>query len=87
MFPRRCVARRPCGRCPIRCFACATRSERARGVGGRARFERLCHGFAGAFANIDDCARFAAAPGYMSFMLAVRFLTDHLLGDVYFKVA
>ena len=23
----------------------------------------------------------------MSFMLAVRFLTDHLLGDVYFKVA
>ena len=51
------------------------------------RFERLCHGFAGAFANIDDCARFAAAPGYMSFMLAVRFLTDHLLGDVYFKVA
>lgn len=51
------------------------------------RFERLCDGFATTFANIDDCARFAAAPSYMSFMLAVRFLTDHLLGDVYFKVA
>ncbi len=46
-----------------------------------------CDGFTGAFPAIDDCARFAASPAYMSFMLAVRFLTDHLLGDIYFKVA
>lgn len=51
------------------------------------RFEQLCQGFAGAFPSIDDCARYAAAPGYMSFMLGVRFLADHLRGDVYFKVA
>lgn len=51
------------------------------------RFERLCAGFAGAFRGIDDVHRYAAAPSYMSFMLAVRFLSDHLQGDVYFKVA
>ena len=51
------------------------------------RFELLCHGFAAAFPSIDDCARYAAAPAYMSFMLGVRFLADHLRGDVYFKVA
>jgi hypothetical protein len=28
-----------------------------------------------------------AAPCYVSFMLGVRFLTDHLSGDVYFKVS
>jgi aminoglycoside phosphotransferase (APT) family kinase protein len=28
-----------------------------------------------------------AAPGYVTFMLAVRFLMDHLRGDQYFKVA
>lgn len=53
----------------------------------RDRFQPLCEGFAAAFDGIDDCARFAAAPAYMSFMLAVRFLTDHLRDDVYFKVA
>lgn len=52
-----------------------------------ARFERLCAGFVGAFRGIDDIDRYAAAPSYMSFMLAVRFLADHLQGDVYFKVA
>lgn len=51
------------------------------------RFEQLCSGFAGAFRGIDDIDRYAAAPSYMSFMLAVRFLADHLQGDVYFKVA
>lgn len=51
------------------------------------RFELLCQGFAAAYPAIDDCARYAAAPGYMSFMLGVRFLADHLRGDVYFKVA
>ena len=35
---------------------------------------------------MDDIERYAAAPAYMSFMLSVRFLTDHLEGDVYFKV-
>lgn len=50
------------------------------------RFVRLCRGFARTFRAIDDVSRFAAAPAYMSFMLAVRFLADHLQGDVYFKV-
>ena len=51
-----------------------------------ARFEPLCQGFFSAFGKIEDVARYAAAPAYMSFMLAVRFLTDHLENDVYFKV-
>ena len=51
------------------------------------RFERLCRGFAAAFGALDDVDRYAAAPAYMSFMLAVRFLADHLQGDAYFKVA
>ena len=51
------------------------------------RFERLCRGFAAAFPALDDVDRYASAPAYMSFMLAVRFLTDHLRGDIYFKVA
>ena len=50
-------------------------------------FEQLCQGFAAAFPQIDDPARYANAPAHMSFMLAVRFLTDHLAGDRYFKVA
>ena len=52
----------------------------------RRRFERLVRGFVGAFGTVDDIDRFATAPAYMSFMLAVRFLADHLGGDVYFKV-
>ena len=51
------------------------------------RFERLCRGFTAAFPALDEVDRYAAAPAYMSFMLAVRFLTDHLRGDVYFKVS
>ena len=31
--------------------------------------------------------RFSSAPAYMSFMLGVRFLVDHLSDDVYFKVS
>ena len=54
------------------------------------RFERLCAGFAASyglqFGAGDDAQRFATAPAYMSFMLAVRFLTDHIEGDRYFKV-
>ena len=52
----------------------------------RTRFERLARGFASAFGTLDDIDRYAMAPAYMSFMLAVRFLADHLAGDVYFKV-
>ena len=52
----------------------------------RSRFEPLAEGFFSAFGPVDDVARYAAAPAYMSFMLSVRFLTDHLEGDVYFKV-
>ena len=54
------------------------------------RFERLCAGFAAGygpqFGAGDNAQRFATAPAYMSFMLAVRFLTDHIEGDRYFKV-
>ena len=54
----------------------------------RERVERVMNGFARSFqisrAEIDSYAR---APGHMSFMLGVRFLTDHLLGDQYFKVS
>ena len=52
----------------------------------RTRFEVLSEAFFSAFGAVDDVDRYAAAPAYMSFMLSVRFLTDHLLGDVYFKV-
>ena len=55
-----------------------------------AGFEDLCGGFADAYGTEfgagDDVQRFAAAPAYMSLMLAVRFLTDHMEGDLYFKV-
>jgi Ser/Thr protein kinase RdoA (MazF antagonist) len=34
--------------------------------------------------NVADCV---AAPSYVTLMLAVRFLTDHLSGDCYFRVA
>ena len=52
----------------------------------RARFESLSQGFFSAFGPVDDVGHYAAAPAYMSFMLSVRFVTDHLEGDVYFKV-
>ena len=56
-----------------------------------AGFERLCVGFADGygptFGTGDNVQRFAAAPAYMSLMLAVRFLTDHMEGDRYFKVS
>lgn len=51
------------------------------------RFERLCRGFVASYSNIDEPMRYARAPAHMSFMLAVRFLTDHLRGDEYFKVS
>lgn len=50
------------------------------------RFERLARGFRATYGAIDSPSHFAAAPAYMSLMLAVRFLTDHLEGDHYFRV-
>ena len=51
------------------------------------RIKLVVEGFCGAF-TIDRSMRstFANAPIHMSFMLSVRFLTDHLMGDTYFKV-
>ena len=50
-------------------------------------FERVARGFAQGAGAIADPKAFAAAPGHMSFMLGVRFLTDHCTGDRYFRVA
>ena len=50
------------------------------------RFERLANGFRATYGPIDNPTHFATAPAYMSLMLAVRFLTDHLEGDHYFHV-
>lgn len=47
----------------------------------------LAGGFARGMGNLDEVARFSSAPAYMSFMLGVRFLVDHLSDDVYFKVS
>ncbi len=49
------------------------------------RLAALGDGFVTGFGEVDS-EHFALAPAYMSFMLAVRFLTDHLEGDVYFKI-
>ena len=51
------------------------------------RFERLARGFQTTYGPIEDPQRFATAPTYMTLMLAVRFLTDHLEGNHYFQVA
>ena len=50
------------------------------------RFERLARGFQAAYGAIENPQRFASAPTYMTLMLAVRFLTDHLEGNHYFHV-
>ena len=47
----------------------------------------LASGFASGMGALDGVARFSAAPAYMSFMLGVRFLVDHLCDDGYFKVS
>ena len=51
------------------------------------RMHSVCTGFFEQF-SIDerDAKDFAYAPSFMSMMLGVRFLTDHALGDKYFKV-
>lgn len=47
----------------------------------------LASGFARGMGTLDGVARFSTAPAYMSLMLGVRFLVDHLSDDVYFKVS
>lgn len=52
------------------------------------RIGKLCRGFFEEYRLADSQAviQFAHAPAYMSFMLGIRYLTDHLAGDRYFKV-
>jgi hypothetical protein len=41
---------------------------------------------AGAFLNQDELSLLPYAPIYLTFMIGLRFLTDHLNGDVYFRI-
>ncbi|MEQ8857131.1 MAG: aminoglycoside phosphotransferase family protein [Pseudomonadales bacterium] len=52
-----------------------------------ARFAALARGFVGAARVPADVQTLIEAPRYLALMLSVRFLTDHLCGDRYFKVA
>ncbi|MGD8416455.1 MAG: aminoglycoside phosphotransferase family protein, partial [Pseudomonadales bacterium] len=47
----------------------------------------LTRGFADGSGRVLTPATVAGAPVYVAFMLGVRFLTDHLLGDRYFRVS
>jgi N-acetylhexosamine 1-kinase len=54
------------------------------------RFDALCGGYVrgvGDLANAELRAALPAAPGYMTYMLALRFLIDYLDGDRYFRVS
>jgi len=51
-----------------------------------ARFAAVCRGFTAAAAVTADTETLLLAPRYVGLMLGVRFLTDHLAGDRYFKV-
>lgn len=50
-------------------------------------FAAVCAGFLAGSGRKARSAELVAAPRYVTFMLGVRFLTDHLLGNRYFKVA
>lgn len=50
------------------------------------RFERLARGFQTTYGPIENPQHFATAPTYMTLMLAIRFLIDHLEGNHYFQV-
>jgi len=67
-------------------FAGTEESEAAPALSA-AGLAALAGGFASGMGVVDDVARFSSAPAYMSFMLGVRFLVDHLSDDVYFKVS
>ena len=49
------------------------------------KFSACVRGFAGAQSRVTP-EQAAVAPAYVALMLGVRFLTDHLQGDPYFKV-
>jgi len=51
-----------------------------------ALFEAVVRGFVSESEQSPGVAELVVAPRYVAFMLGVRFLTDHLRGDVYFKV-
>jgi len=53
----------------------------------RALFAALVEGFQIGSERALDARALSIAPGYVAFMLGVRFLTDHLEGDRYFKVS
>jgi Ser/Thr protein kinase RdoA (MazF antagonist) len=50
-------------------------------------FAALAEGFVGERSGEVSSAELVVAPRYVCFMLGVRFLTDHLRGDRYFKVS
>lgn len=50
-------------------------------------FAALTRGFLASSGIRATAAELVEAPGYMTFMLGVRYLTDHFEGDTYFKVA
>ena len=50
-------------------------------------FAAAVRGFAATQANPQDTSDLVMAPRYMAFCLGVRFLTDHLKGNVHFKVS
>lgn len=49
-------------------------------------FRAVVRGFLGAGAGAADAEALLLAPRYVAFMLGVRFLSDHIRGDRYFKV-
>ena len=51
------------------------------------RFEAAARGYVGEAGISPSAEDLALAPRYTTFMLGVRFLTDHLRGDIYFKTA
>ena len=51
------------------------------------RFEAAARGYLGEAEVAATAEELVLAPRYTTFMLAVRFLTDHLQGDRYFKTA
>ena len=60
---------------------------RERSMRLKQRLLSVCQGFFEQFpVSKEDAEQYAYAPIYMSMMLGVRFLTDHILGDRYFKV-
>lgn len=68
---------------------CGEASRNGVDAGGdpRSLFGALCEGFALSAERDFEPSALAEAPTYIAFMLGIRFLTDHLAGDRYFKVS